>query len=91
MRYKTALFRGLIAPASLKQYYFAEFTSLKISDVTIRKFELKKTYFRESTAQPFRLVFETNSVIIIDVNGGGGGRFEKPPQGKHGATLSISG
>jgi DNA-binding XRE family transcriptional regulator len=51
----------------------------KVSDVTIRKFELKKTHLKESTAQHFRLIFETNGVVLIDENGGGPGvRLEKP-------------
>ncbi len=55
----------------------------KISDVTIRKFELRKTHLKESTAQHFRLVFERSGVVFIDENGGGpGARLEKPVKEK---------
>jgi len=69
--------RAARALLSWSQRELAEKT--KISDVTIGKFELKKTHLKESTAQHFRLVFEANGVVFIDENGGGPGvRLEKP-------------
>lgn len=51
----------------------------KVSDTTIRKFELGHSSLKDSTAQLLRLTFEAAGVEFLDSNGGGpGARLATP-------------
>lgn len=51
----------------------------KLSTLTIREFERKKSRLKDSTAQLLRMVLEADGVILIDENGGGPGvRLAEP-------------